>query len=78
MHFNKRYPSEQSLPPPIFLSVYNILFLYVLFFFPTKINYATINIPYAVSIYKDEGGYCDSGIWQALTKVILDLLYLIN
>ncbi len=32
-----------------------------------------INILYTLLICKDEGGSCDSDLWQALTKVILDL-----
>ncbi len=36
-----------------------------------------INILCTLLIYKDEGGSCDSGLRQALTKVILDL-YIYN
>ncbi len=31
-----------------------------------------LNILCTLLIYKDEGGSCDGGFWQALTKVILD------
>ncbi len=44
-----------------------------MFFFPIKINHVIINILFTLFTYKDEGGCCDSGLWQALTKVILDL-----
>ncbi len=44
-----------------------------MFFFATKINYATINILCNIFTYKDERGSCDSDLWLALTKVIIDL-----
>ncbi len=44
-----------------------------MFFFPIKINHVIINILCTLFTYKDEGGSCDSGLRQALTKVILDL-----
>ncbi len=44
-----------------------------MFFFPIKINQVIIIILGNLFTYKDEGGSCDSSLWQALTKVILDL-----
>ncbi len=44
-----------------------------MFFIPTKIKNAMINILCTIFTYKDEG----SGFWQALTKVILDF-YIYN
>ncbi len=44
-----------------------------MFFFPIEINPVIINILCTLFTYKDEGGSYDSRLWQALTKVILDL-----
>ncbi len=44
-----------------------------MFFIPIKINHIIINILFTLFTYKDEGGSCDSGLWQALTKVIIAL-----
>ncbi len=43
----------------------------------TKIKNTMINILCIIFTYKCESGSCDSSLWQALTKIILDL-YIYN
>ncbi len=43
---------------------------------PTKITNTVINILCTIFNYKGEGGSCDSGLWQTLTKVILASIFI--
>ncbi len=49
-----------------------------MFFILTKINYAMIDILWTLFTYNNEGGSCDGGLWQALTKAIIDYIYNFN
>ncbi len=51
-----------------------MLFVFVI---PVKIKNTMINILCTIFTYKDEGGSCDNGLWQVLTKVTI-VLYIHN
>ncbi len=50
-----------------------IIFLYPYIFYSDQNKNAKINILCTIFTYKDDGDSCDSGLWQALIKVILDI-----